>query len=204
MPITTIPLRFFPLPTTRVCGTCKREKPLNREHYYERIDKPLWRPSRWHRHCIDCTKARAAESYHEDIEGNRETRRRLYGISKQNRDNLRHIPLHMKKASQAARIARRLEDIDKRHRKALIRDSLGPTGAKSFSQQAVARRITESATQALASLEVTGTTVDPYADPRREVESAIWLNDNLSIREKLETLRALAAPKRNNVTTDSQ
>lgn len=192
MPITKIPLRFFPLPTTRVCGTCEREKPLNREHYYERIDKPLWRPSRWHRHCIDCTKARAAEAYREDIEGSRETRRRQYETKKQNRVNLGHIPPHTQKASQAARIAKRLEVIDKRHRKALIRDSLGPTGAKSFSQQAEARRITEGAARALAAMEVAETPVDPYADPRREAESAIWRSESLSGAEMLEAIRALA------------
>ncbi|WP_199031762.1 hypothetical protein [Ralstonia sp. ASV6] len=137
-------------------------------------------------------KAKAAEAYHGDIEGNRETRRRQYEIKKQNRVNLRHIPLQVQRASQAARIARRLEDIDRRHRKALIRDSLGPTGAKSFSQQAAARHITEGAARALAGMEITETAVDPYADPRREAESAIWRNDSLSGAEMLEAIRALA------------
>lgn len=204
MSITTIPLRFFPLPTTRVCGTCKREKPLNRENYYERIDKPFWRPSRWHSHCIGCTKARAAEAYREDINGSRETRRRQYKTKKQNRVNLHHIPLHVQRASQAARIARRLEDIDRRHRKALIRDSLGPTGTKSFSQQAVARRIAEGAARALAGMEVAGTTVDPYADPTREAASAIWRNDSLKALEKIEALRALATTRSRWRTDDKQ
>ncbi len=41
-------------------------------------------------------------------------------------------------------------------------------------------------------MEITETAVDPYADPRREAESAIWRNDSLSGAEMLEAIRALA------------
>ncbi|KWW33261.1 hypothetical protein [Cupriavidus metallidurans] len=193
MPVTNIPLRFHPLPTTRICQTCGIEKPLNREHFYERIEKPLWLSGRWHRHCIACIRKRAAEYYQQNVEGNRETRRRQYGIRRQNLINLRHIPERVQRASAEARIGWRLEEIDRRHRRALVRDSMPKTGSKSFAQRAAEQRIQESAERFLRGQTGPGThedTSEPddandvFRDPFRQEELRIALNRKMSPEQK--------------------
>jgi len=193
MPVTDIPLRFHPLPITRVCKTCRVEKPLTREHYYERIEKPLWRPGRWHSHCIQCTRERLNETYHGNVEGNRETRRRQYGIKRQNKANLRHIPEHVQRASAEVRITRRLKEIDRRHRRALLRDSMPRVAGKSFAQQAMARRIQESAARFLR--DQTGRAAspdlpepveahDPFRDPFRQEELRIAFDRDMTSEQR--------------------
>lgn len=200
-----LPAGFVPF-RELLCPACGFPRPL--DAFYERPDRPLFRRSRWSALCKvhECTRIRQKRANGRGA-GQRKAQRlaakaRAADAAKDGpnvlayRNGRGHV-IVLRPEWQARYAAKQAQERNRANRlreeRALMRYWREVNGirTKSFGDRARERRLREIRDAALRDASAPVPSHDPYADPVRQAESAIWLDDTLSPAETFARLRAL-------------